>query len=118
MSIHFARHTRRARHIRRRAVFARSRRGATAVEYALLIALIGIAIIAGAKLVGTSANGQLTDAGDAVVSLNPKAKPGNNGNNGGTNNGGTNNGGTNNGGTNNGGGGTNPNKPTCPGKSC
>ena len=37
----------------------RSERGATAAEYALLVALIAVAIIAGAKALGSSVNSKL-----------------------------------------------------------
>ncbi len=47
--------------------FVREEEGATAVEYALLVALIGIAIIAGAKFLGTSINSQLSKVGTTVA---------------------------------------------------
>jgi pilus assembly protein Flp/PilA len=45
----------------------RTETGATAAEYALLIALIAVAIIAGAAFLGTSVNDKLQETGDAVV---------------------------------------------------
>ena len=48
--------------------FVREEEGATAVEYALLVALIGIAIIVGAKFLGTSINSQLSKVGSTVSS--------------------------------------------------
>ena len=39
---------------------ARTERGASAVEYGLLVALIAIAIIAGATLLGTKLNGMFS----------------------------------------------------------
>ncbi len=47
--------------------FVREEEGATAVEYALLVALIGIAIIAGARFLGTSINTQLSTVGSTVA---------------------------------------------------
>jgi pilus assembly protein Flp/PilA len=43
--------------------FAHDESGATAIEYGLLAALIGVAIIAGAGLVGTNLNTMLNDIG-------------------------------------------------------
>lgn len=42
------------------------RAGASAAEYALIIALVGIAIITGATLLGTNINTRLSDAGTAI----------------------------------------------------
>ncbi|MDH4980969.1 Flp family type IVb pilin [Hyphomicrobium sp. D-2] len=41
--------------------FAQDESGATAIEYGLLAALIGVAIVVGAGLVGTNLNQMLTD---------------------------------------------------------
>ena len=41
--------------------------GATAVEYALMIALIAAVIIVAVQFIGTSANDQFTKVGDAVA---------------------------------------------------
>ena len=43
-----------------------SETGATAAEYALLVALIAVAIIAGARLLGTSINSELSDVAGKV----------------------------------------------------
>lgn len=43
-----------------------SETGATAAEYALLVALIAVAIIAGAAFLGDSINTKLNDTGTAV----------------------------------------------------
>ncbi len=47
--------------------FVREEEGATAVEYALLVALIALAIIAGARFLGTSINSQLSRVGSTVA---------------------------------------------------
>lgn len=41
--------------------FAQDESGATAIEYGLIAALIGVAIIAGAQAVGTNLNGLFKD---------------------------------------------------------
>jgi pilus assembly protein Flp/PilA len=41
-------------------------RGATAVEYALLVTLIAIVVIAGATALGLSINGKFNDASTAI----------------------------------------------------
>ncbi|CAN1722649.1 pilus assembly protein Flp/PilA [Hyphomicrobium sp. 1Nfss2.1] len=41
--------------------FAQDESGATAIEYGLIAALIGVAIVTGAGLVGTKLNTMLTD---------------------------------------------------------
>ena len=48
--------------------FIRSEEGATAAEYALLVALIAVAIIAGATLVGTNINAKLSDVASSISS--------------------------------------------------
>ena len=48
--------------------FIRSEEGATAAEYALLVALIAVAIIAGATLVGTNINSKLSDVAGSISS--------------------------------------------------
>jgi len=40
--------------------------GATAIEYGLIAALIGVAIIVGAKAVGSSVNARFANVADAV----------------------------------------------------
>jgi Flp pilus assembly pilin Flp len=86
----------------RLARFWRSTRAATAVEYALMVALIAGVVVAGARHLGGNTNNALNGTGSAVAATAPGAAGG--GNNGGGNNGGGNNGGGNNGGGNNGGG--------------
>ena len=44
-----------------------SKSGASAAEYALIIALVGIAIIAGATVLGTSINTRLSDTGGRIT---------------------------------------------------
>lgn len=46
--------------------FARNESGATAVEYGLIAALIGVVIIAGAGALGTALNQKFTDVGTTV----------------------------------------------------
>ena len=41
-------------------------RGATAVEYALMVALIAVVIIAAVTLIGTSASTKFSDVGSAI----------------------------------------------------
>lgn len=41
--------------------------GASAAEYALIIALVGVAIITGATALGTAINGQMTSVGDKIT---------------------------------------------------
>ncbi len=48
--------------------FFKDEEGATAAEYALLVALIALAIIGGATLLGTSINTKLSDVGSSVGS--------------------------------------------------
>jgi len=45
--------------------------GASAAEYALILALVGIAIIAGARTLGTSIDGAFDGAGDAITAEMP-----------------------------------------------
>ena len=47
--------------------FARNESGATAVEYGLIAALIGVVIIAGAGALGTALNQKFTDIGTTVA---------------------------------------------------
>jgi pilus assembly protein Flp/PilA len=47
--------------------FIRSERGATMAEYALLIAVIALVAVAGAKLLGTNVNTQLNAAATTVA---------------------------------------------------
>nr|WP_310524782.1 Flp family type IVb pilin [Polymorphobacter sp.] len=44
-----------------------SKSGASAAEYALIIALVGVAIIAGATLLGTNINNRLTDTATTIA---------------------------------------------------
>jgi pilus assembly protein Flp/PilA len=46
--------------------FIRNESGATAVEYGLIAALIGVVIIAGAGALGTALNQKFTDVGNTV----------------------------------------------------
>ena len=46
--------------------FFKDEEGATAAEYALLIALIAVAIIAGATLLGTNINAKLTNVAASI----------------------------------------------------
>jgi pilus assembly protein Flp/PilA len=46
---------------------AQDERGATAVEYALMVALIAVVIIAAVTFVGTSARDKFQGVGDAVA---------------------------------------------------
>ena len=47
--------------------FARNESGATAVEYGLIAALIGVVIIAGATALGTALNTKFTNIGSSVT---------------------------------------------------
>ena len=47
--------------------FAHNESGATAVEYGLIAALIGVVIIAGAGALGTALNQKFTDVGTSVT---------------------------------------------------
>jgi pilus assembly protein Flp/PilA len=47
--------------------FIRNESGATAVEYGLIAALIGVVIIAGAGALGTALNQKFTDVGNTVT---------------------------------------------------
>jgi len=44
--------------------YSQDERGATAIEYGLLVALIGVAIVGGAALLGENLNDGLTDVKD------------------------------------------------------
>ena len=46
--------------------FAKDESGATAIEYGLIASLIGVAIIAGATVLGTSLNAHYSDIADRV----------------------------------------------------
>ena len=46
--------------------FVRDESGATAVEYGLIAALIGVVIIAGAGALGSALNTKFTDVGNTV----------------------------------------------------
>lgn len=46
--------------------FVRDKSGATAVEYGLIAALIGVVIIAGAGALGSALNQKFTDVGSTV----------------------------------------------------
>jgi pilus assembly protein Flp/PilA len=46
--------------------FFKDEEGATAAEYALLVALIAVAIIAGAVALGTSINGKLSNVAGSI----------------------------------------------------
>jgi len=48
--------------------FIRNESGATAVEYGLIAALIGVVIIAGATALGTALNQKFSDIGSTVSS--------------------------------------------------
>jgi pilus assembly protein Flp/PilA len=50
-------------------------RGATAVEYGLMVALIAIAIIATVLLLGQQLNAVFTTITDALASFTPAAEP-------------------------------------------
>ena len=45
----------------------RSEKGATAVEYGLMVALIAIVIIAAVAIVGDNLNGVFTEVGDSLA---------------------------------------------------
>ncbi len=47
--------------------FAQNDSGATAVEYGLIAALIGVVIIAGATALGTALNQKFSDVGTSVT---------------------------------------------------
>lgn len=47
--------------------FIKDESGATAIEYGLMAALIGIAIIGGARVLGQSLNDQFTSVSKAMV---------------------------------------------------
>jgi pilus assembly protein Flp/PilA len=48
-------------------LFLKSRSGATAVEYGLIAALLGIAIIGGATMVGRAVNGMFINVDASVI---------------------------------------------------
>ncbi|MBU6373399.1 MAG: Flp family type IVb pilin [Alphaproteobacteria bacterium] len=47
--------------------FARSKDGATAIEYAVIAAILAIAVVAGATLFGSTVNSQLKTVADKVA---------------------------------------------------
>ena len=49
-----------------RARFADSDRGATMVEYALMVALIAVVCIAAVSLIGTNANNKFSTVGNSI----------------------------------------------------
>lgn len=51
--------------------FTKDRAGATAIEYVLLAALIAVAIIAGATMLGTEINNTFTEVTDALQGAQP-----------------------------------------------
>jgi pilus assembly protein Flp/PilA len=51
-----------------RARFADSDRGATMVEYALMVALIAVVCIAAVSLIGTNANNKFSTVGNSIGS--------------------------------------------------
>ncbi|MET3661845.1 Flp family type IVb pilin [Aquamicrobium ahrensii] len=51
--------------------FVKDESGATAIEYGLIAALIAIAIIGGARFVGTSVNDKFQEVGDAIAGTAP-----------------------------------------------
>jgi len=55
-------------------LFRRDERGATALEYGLLAALIAVVIIAGVTLLGTNLNTMFTNLSDVVKAQADKVK--------------------------------------------
>jgi len=53
--------------------FAKDESGVTAIEYGLIAALIGVVIIAGATLVGSSLNTKFTDISTSVTNAGAAA---------------------------------------------
>ena len=53
----------------------RSEVGATAAEYALLVALIAVVLVAGAFLLGTNINNRLNDTGECIAGAPAAACP-------------------------------------------
>ena len=49
--------------------FLQSEDGPTAVEYAVMVALIAVIVIAGAGLLGGAVNAQLSNAGTTITGL-------------------------------------------------
>jgi pilus assembly protein Flp/PilA len=49
----------------------RDEQGAVAIEYGLLAALVGVALFAGAELLGTSLLGLFTDIGNFLTGVSP-----------------------------------------------
>jgi pilus assembly protein Flp/PilA len=49
-----------------RAIQLRNERGATAVEYGLMVALIAVVIIGAVAAIGTQLNGKFTDVKNAI----------------------------------------------------
>ena len=55
--------------------FIKDESGATAIEYGLLAALIGVAIVAGATTVGEQLNSGFTKTGGTLTTANGKYTP-------------------------------------------
>lgn len=53
--------------------FVKDESGATAIEYGLIAALIAIAIIGGARFVGSQVNTKFTQVGSALQAVTPAA---------------------------------------------
>ena len=55
--------------------FIKDESGATAIEYGLIAALISVALIAGARAIGTGLDGKFTEVSNAVgaADVNPGA---------------------------------------------
>lgn len=51
--------------------FAKDESGATAIEYGLIAALIAIAIIGGARFVGSQVNAKFNEVGTAIQGAQP-----------------------------------------------
>jgi Flp pilus assembly pilin Flp len=96
----------------RKASLCRDERGATLVEYALIVSLLALTCMFGFRLLGTNVNTQFAAVADAIgtTASAPANGSGGNGNNGNGNNGNGNNGNGNNGnGNGNNGNGNNDN---------
>jgi pilus assembly protein Flp/PilA len=55
--------------------FLKDEQGASMPEYALLVALIAIVVIAGATILGQAVNDKIAATGDAVTSAGTPATP-------------------------------------------
>lgn len=51
--------------------FLRGSKGTTAIEYAMIAALISVVIISGATLVGTAVGAKFQSVGDQVAAVQP-----------------------------------------------